>query len=60
MEENWRKASDINQNLFVSLQNSWTVFWDAKGVLLIDFLLYQRIMNAMYYCNQRFDEDPQV
>jgi hypothetical protein len=28
-----------------------TVFWDFKGVLLIDFLHAHSTVNAAYYCN---------
>jgi len=27
------------------------VFWDFKGVLLVDFLHTRRTVNAAYYCN---------
>ena len=28
-----------------------TVFWDFKGVLLVDFLYTRRTVNAAYYCD---------
>ena len=28
-----------------------TVFWDLKGVLLVDFLHARRTVNAAYYCD---------
>ena len=30
-----------------------TVIWDAKGVVLVDFLLEQRAMHAVVYYSQR-------
>ena len=28
-----------------------SVFWDYKGILLIDYLQKGKIMNSEYYCN---------
>jgi len=43
--------SGKGKNEVVSRQSDGNVFWDFKGVLLVDFLHAHRTVNAAYYCN---------
>ena len=49
-EFRWRKRCRAKTRLSAG-KVTVTVFWDFKGVLLVDFLHTRRTVNAAYYCD---------
>ena len=54
-DENLEKQHREKPKLVFLLGKLLQVFWDRRGILLIDFLLERSTVNAVYYC-QLLDE----
>jgi hypothetical protein len=49
--QTWRTNSKEGQDSFSAGKVMASFFWDAKGILLIDYLQKGKIINGEYYAN---------